>query len=61
MDTKPVSGESRSSTVLVLGGGLSGLSAACHLLDNGYRVSLIEKRPFLGGRAFSFKDEGSGV
>ena len=61
MDTKSVTGESRSSTVLVLGGGLSGLSAACHLLDNGYRVSLIEKRPFLGGRAFSFKDEESGV
>ena len=42
--------------IVVLGGGLSGLAAACHLLDSGYPVTLIEKRPFLGGRAFSFSD-----
>ena len=42
--------------VVVLGGGLGGLSAARTLLDHGYRVILIEKRPFLGGRAFSFYD-----
>ena len=38
--------------IVVLGGGLSGLSAMCNLLDKGYKVTLIEKRPFLGGRAF---------
>ena len=41
-------------TVAVLGGGLAGLSAARTLLERGFRVSLVEKRPFLGGRAFSF-------
>ena len=41
-------------SVAVLGGGLAGLSAARTLLERGYRVSLVEKRPFLGGRAFSF-------
>ena len=41
-------------TVAVLGGGLAGLSAARTLLERGYRVSLVEKRPFLGGRAYSF-------
>ena len=30
------------------------MTAACHLLDYGYAVTLVEKRPFLGGRAFSF-------
>ena len=30
------------------------MAAACHLLDAGHPVTLVEKRPFLGGRAFSF-------
>lgn len=42
--------------VAVLGGGLAGLSAALRLTDLGFAVTLIEKRPFLGGRAFSFFD-----
>lgn len=40
--------------VIVLGGGLAGISAACHLLERGFRVTLVEKRPYLGGRTFSF-------
>ena len=28
--------------VLVMGGGLAGLSSAVHLLDNGFEVTLIE-------------------
>ncbi|MBI4298847.1 MAG: FAD-dependent oxidoreductase, partial [Chloroflexi bacterium] len=43
-----------------MGGGLAGLSAACQLLDSGYQVVLIEKRPFLGGRAYSFIDRETG-
>ena len=50
-----------SKKVVVIGGGLSGLSAALRLLENGYGVTLIEKRPFLGGRAYSFRDGRDGV
>jgi squalene-associated FAD-dependent desaturase len=44
------------SDVLVIGGGLAGLAAACELADAGLRPTLVEKRPFLGGRAYSFMD-----
>ena len=36
------------------------MAAACRLLDSGRRVSLVEKRPYLGGRAFSFVDRETG-
>ena len=45
---------------MVIGGGLAGISAACHLADRGHPVVLLEKRPFLGGRAFSFTDPETG-
>ena len=48
------SGQGTKPHVVVLGGGLAGMAAACHLLDGGYRITLVERRPFLGGRAFSF-------
>jgi heterodisulfide reductase subunit A len=35
---------------LVLGGGVAGLIAARDLAERGIRVTLVEKRPFLGGR-----------
>jgi squalene-associated FAD-dependent desaturase len=41
-------------TVIVIGGGLAGLSAATALADAGIRVRLYEKRPYLGGRATSY-------
>lgn len=41
---------------MVLGGGLAGISTTRHLLKHGYKVTLIEKRPYLGGKAFSFQD-----
>ncbi len=37
------------------------MSAACRLLDAGYDVTLVERRPYLGGRAFSFTDPETGV
>ncbi len=49
-----------STRVAVLGGGLAGLSAARSLIEMGYEVTLIEKRPFLGGRAFSFYSHETG-
>src|SRR5580704_4027448 len=43
-----------SQSVLVIGGGLAGLSSAIALADAGFRVQLLEKRPHLGGRATSY-------
>ena len=45
---------------MVIGGGLAGLAAACSLADRGVPVTLLEKRPYLGGRAFSFPDAETG-
>src|SRR5712691_2348034 len=39
---------------LVIGAGLAGLTAAIDLEDAGWRVTLVERRPFAGGRTFSF-------
>ena len=41
-------------SVLVIGGGLAGLSSAVALAEAGFRVRLFEKRPHLGGRATSY-------
>jgi len=41
-------------SVIVIGGGLAGLSAAAALGSAGFRVQVFEARPFLGGRATSF-------
>src|SRR5689334_14340170 len=41
-------------SVLIMGGGLAGLSAAAALGGAGFEVDLFEARPFLGGRATSF-------
>ena len=61
MGREPDSPTQRAKTVAILGGGLAGLSAARRLLEQGYRIILVEKRPFLGGRAFSFRDGADGV
>src|SRR5262245_28444805 len=44
------------SHVVVVGGGLAGLAAATALATRGVRVTLLESRPRLGGRAGSFQD-----
>jgi|SRR5579872_1553339 len=41
--------------VIVMGGGLSGLAAAAALGSAGHRVTILEARPFLGGRATSYE------
>jgi zeta-carotene desaturase len=45
-------------SVAVLGGGVSGMSAACALAEAGCRVTLIERRSYLGGRASSYLHPG---
>jgi squalene-associated FAD-dependent desaturase len=46
--------------VAVLGGGFAGLAAAVALVSRGVRVTVVEARRGLGGRAASFLDEPSG-
>src|SRR6202162_2051899 len=49
-----------SSRVAVVGGGLAGLAAGCALAGSGFRVTLFERRPYLGGRASSYQHPGTG-
>lgn len=62
--TEPMANETTQSAgihdVAVVGGGLAGLSAACALADSGYHVHLIERRPYVGGRASSYEHPGTG-
>ena len=44
--------------VVVIGGGLAGLTAAADLADRGVRVLLLEKRPVLGGKVSSWDTNG---
>ncbi|MGE3818214.1 MAG: hydroxysqualene dehydroxylase HpnE, partial [Isosphaeraceae bacterium] len=46
--------------VVIVGGGLAGLAAASALVDRGLRLTLLESRPRLGGRASSFSDPVTG-
>ena len=46
--------------VVIVGGGLAGLAAASALVDRGLRITLLESRPRLGGRASSFHDPATG-
>lgn len=39
-----------NETILVVGGGISGMTAALEAAETGKRVVLVEKRPYLGGR-----------
>ena len=48
------------STVAIAGGGLAGLAAGCALAEAGFKVTLFEKRPYLGGRASSYQHPGTG-
>ncbi len=46
--------------VVVIGGGFAGLSAGVALAERGFRVALLERKPALGGRAYSFADPETG-
>src|SRR6202049_3533140 len=46
--------------VIIIGGGFAGLSAGVALAEKGFRVALLEAKPSLGGRAYSFADAESG-
>ena len=52
-----VQAESRSE-VVVIGGGLAGISAAADLAEAGLTVTVLEARPWLGGATCSFSRRG---
>ncbi len=49
-----------TKSALVLGGGFAGLTAAVELAERGLAVTVLERRPTLGGRASSFTDRQTG-
>jgi zeta-carotene desaturase len=50
----------RIESVAVIGAGVAGLAAAQALADSGYKVRLIDRRPYVGGRASSYEHPGTG-
>jgi uncharacterized protein with NAD-binding domain and iron-sulfur cluster len=54
-------GGSGTSTVLVLGAGVAGLSAAHELAERGYAVTVVEDRSVAGGKARSIPVPHSGL
>lgn len=42
------------SDVIVVGAGVAGLSASAALAESGAKVTLLERRPYIGGRAYSY-------
>ena len=49
-----------SKDVVVIGAGFAGLSAGVALAERGFRVAVLERKPALGGRAYSFEDPDTG-
>jgi len=45
----------RQGRVIVIGAGVAGLAAATALADSGRSVTILERRPFVGGRASSYE------
>lgn len=44
------------SEAIIIGGGFAGLSLAVFLAELGYQITLLEKKPLLGGRTYAFVD-----
>ncbi|XEC96411.1 FAD-dependent oxidoreductase [Paenibacillus tarimensis] len=47
--------------VVILGGGVAGMSAAHELMERGFRVSMYESKPIPGGKARSIPVPGTGT
>src|SRR5688572_10472658 len=50
----------KSPDVIVIGAGVAGLRAAVHLAARGARVTVLESKAVLGGRATAFNDPQTG-
>ena len=46
--------------VAVIGAGLAGLAAACDVAGAGGRITLLERRPWAGGKTYSFVERETG-
>ncbi|MDO5360936.1 MAG: FAD-dependent oxidoreductase, partial [Jeotgalicoccus sp.] len=49
-----------NKSIIVIGGGLGGLSAAISLKQYGYNVTIIEKNEHLGGKLNRLEQDGFG-
>lgn len=58
MDRTTAGSSSARGSVAVIGGGISGLTAAYRLTNLGYRVVVYEAKPHPGGRAFTDELDG---
>jgi phytoene desaturase len=47
-----------SKSIIVIGAGFAGMSAACFLAKAGYKVTVLEKHPIPGGRARKMEVDG---
>ena len=56
--SRPPSDVDRRPHAVVIGSGFGGLAAAVRLGARGYRVSVLEKREMLGGRAAVYRQDG---
>ncbi len=54
---KPMLLPRRDARVLIIGGGLSGLTAAFELVKKGYQVALYERENRLGGRLWNYPED----
>ena len=50
----------QSPDVIVVGAGLAGLAAAVALSSAGAKVTLLERKPYVGGRAYSYQHPALG-
>lgn len=53
--------EGSRGSIVVLGGGVAGIAAALEGAQRGFRVVLVERKRWLGGRAYAFADRASGL
>ncbi len=53
-------GNATAMRIAVIGAGLAGLAAACELADRGNDVTVFERRPWAGGKTYSYADPEAG-
>src|SRR5262245_6726485 len=49
---------SQPKRIIIIGAGPGGLAVAMLLANAGFRVTILERQPFVGGRTSTFRDRG---